>query len=131
MKKSTRFFFFMLLSISLIQVSCSKDDDKDATAPTLTTLEITDIKPTTVTTGGNITDNGGADITKRGVCYSSSNENPTLEKSNGYTEDGTGEGTFVSKPSGLLNGVKYYIAAYATNSKGTTYGNVRECTTIP
>ncbi len=118
----------MLLSISLFQISCTKEDDKAVALPTVSTNSVTNIAPTTVTTGGVISDN--VEITARGVCYSSSNQNPSLEDDDGFTTDGTGDGSFVSNPSGLLNGTTYYIRAYATNTIGTAYGNMVTCKTV-
>ena len=88
--------------------------------PSLTTVNITNIATTTATSGGNITDNGGATITARGVCWSTS-QNPTT--ADDKTTDGNGTGSFTSNITGLNMGVTYYVRAYATNSVGTSYGN--------
>jgi uncharacterized protein (TIGR02145 family) len=49
----------------------------------------------------------------------------------GYTtRDGSGMGEFVSTVSGLTEGTTYYIAAYATNRKGTSWGYVARFATI-
>jgi len=92
----------------------------DVTLPTVTTDEATNITQTTATSGGDVTDDGGATVTARGVCYSISS-NPTL--SDAHTSDGTGLGTFVSSLSGLNQNTQYYVRSYATNSEGTAYGN--------
>ncbi len=86
----------------------------------LNTTNVTAITGVSATSGGNITDDGGADITVRGICWSTS-PNPTI--SNSKTTDGNGKGIFSSSLSGLTNGTKYYVRAYATNSVGTSYGN--------
>lgn len=88
--------------------------------PTLTTDDISSITQTTAVSGGNITDDGGADVTARGVCWSIS-QSPTIDDSK--TEDGTGTGTFTSNITGISPGTTYYVRAYATNSAGTAYGN--------
>lgn len=88
--------------------------------PTLTTATISTITQFTATSGGNITDNGGADVTARGVCWSTS---PTPTVTDSKTEDGTGVGEFTSNLTGLTASTKYYVRAYATNSVGTGYGN--------
>ncbi|MCX6321681.1 MAG: fibrobacter succinogenes major paralogous domain-containing protein [Bacteroidia bacterium] len=87
---------------------------------TITTSTITGITPTTAISGGNITSDGGATITARGVCWSTS-QNPTLADSKSI--DGTGTGVFTSSIAGLTLGTTYYVRAYATNSAGTAYGN--------
>jgi len=99
----------------------------DVTLPTVTTDEATNIAQTTATSGGNVTDDGGADVTARGVCWSISS-NPTLADS--YTTDGTGTGAFVSSLTGLSQNTNYYVRAYATNSEGTAYGNEVSFTTL-
>jgi uncharacterized protein (TIGR02145 family) len=100
---------------------------EDLSIPILSTTEITEITQTTAKSGGNITDDGGATVTARGVCWSTS-QNPTISGSK--TEDGTGAGNFTSSISGLEPNTKYYVRAYATNSKGTGYGNELSFTTL-
>jgi hypothetical protein len=91
-----------------------------ASVPTLTTTAITSVTYTTGTSGGNISDDGGAPVTSRGVCWNTVT-GPTT--SNSITSDGTGTGSFVSNLTGLTAGTTYYVRAYATNSAGTSYGN--------
>ena len=101
-----------------LSVRCLKGPGVDL--PTLTTVCITSISDSTATGGGNITSDGGAAITARGVVWSTQ-ENPTLEDS--FTTDGTGTGVFASSLTGLINDASYYVRAYATNSAGTAYGD--------
>ena len=89
--------------------------------PTLSTSAVTLISTTTAVSGGNISLDGGANITSRGVCWSTS-ATPTISLST-KTSDGTGVGIFTSNLSGLTASTLYYVRAYATNSVGTTYGN--------
>ncbi len=91
-----------------------------AVVPSLTTTEITSITATTASSGGNITNDGGASVTARGVCWSTS-QNPTVADS--HTDDGNGTGSFTSILTGLSSNTTYYVRAYATNSAGTAYGN--------
>ena len=98
----------------------------DYSLPTVTTDDITNITATSATCGGNVTDDGGLTITARGVCWSTS-QNPTINDS--HTSDGTGTGTFASSLSNLNTQTKYYVRAYATNSKGTSYGEQKSFTT--
>ncbi len=97
-----------------------------ASLPTLTTASISGITATGAVSGGNITNDGGAAVTARGVCWGTS-QNPTVSGSK--TTDGTGTGTFTSTITGLTPGVTYYVRAYATNSTGTAYGNQIELNT--
>ena len=94
--------------------------------PIVSTNAINNITPTSASCGGNVTSDGGADITTRGVCWSTS-QNPTM--SGNHTSDGSGTGNFTSSIVGLTAGTEYYVRAYATNSAGTAYGNEVSFTT--
>ena len=98
----------------------------DVNMPTVTTNNVTNVSQTSATCGGNVTSDGGASVTARGVCWSTS-ENPTVSGS--HTTDGTGTGSFTSQITGLTQGKTYYVRAYATNSAGTNYGEQKTFTT--
>lgn len=98
------------------------------TAPSLTTNAVTSITGTTAVSGGNITNDGGASVTVRGVCWST-NPNPTTALTT-KTTDGAGAGFFSSNIAGLNTGTTYYVRAYATSGIGTAYGNERSFTTL-
>ena len=57
--------------------------------PTVSTSSITNITQTTATVGGNVTSDGGATVTERGVCYSTT-QNPTVDNSKVQIGNGTG-----------------------------------------
>jgi len=86
----------------------------------LTTIGPVGITATTAISGGNITSDGGGEISQKGVCWNT-NTNPTID--NFKTADGTGTGIFVSNLTNLQPGKTYYVKAYATNISGTSYGN--------
>ena len=111
--------FLMLTS------SCKKKDDNSN--PVLTTAIVSNILQTTATCGGNITSDGGATVTVRGVCWSTGTT-PTITDSK--TTDGTGIGNFSSAITGLTANTAYYVRAYATNSVGTGYGSAIQFTTL-
>lgn len=92
-----------------------------ATTPTVTTTSISTITGTTANSGGNVTSDGGASVSSRGVCWSTV-ANPT--NANSKTIDGSGTGSFTSSLTGLTEGTIYNVRAYATNSVGTSYGNI-------
>lgn len=94
--------------------------------PTVTTTDVTDITASTAKSGGNITNNGGFEVTARGVCWNTMGS-PDLNDL--HTTNGNGNGTFTSNITGLQLGTTYYVRAYATNSKGTTYGAEKTFTT--
>ncbi|MBR5573918.1 MAG: carboxypeptidase regulatory-like domain-containing protein [Paludibacteraceae bacterium] len=89
-------------------------------APTVTTSSATNITTSSATIGGNVTSDGGATVTERGVCYSTSSSNPTT--SNSKKSSGSGLGNFTVNLSNLSAGTKYYVRAYAINEIGTSYG---------
>ena len=92
-----------------------------ATSPTVTTTAASSVTSTSASSGGNVISDGGASITARGVCWSTS-ANPTT--SNGTTTDDTGVGAFTSAITGLSPGTTYHVRAYATNSANLTgYGD--------
>ena len=99
---------------------------KDLTFITLTHVatvsvdDVTDITAATATSGGNVTYDGKADVTAKGVCWSMEEE-PTVEGN--LTEDGDGLGTFTSALTGLVGDITYYVRAYATNEAGIAYSN--------
>jgi hypothetical protein len=97
-----------------------------ANLATLSTTTPTSITPITASSGGNISSDGGATISVRGVCWATT-ASPAI--SNSHTTDGTGTGAFTSSVTGLAASTTYHIRAYATNSAGTAYGNDLQFTT--
>jgi uncharacterized protein (TIGR02145 family) len=87
--------------------------------PTLTTVAMSSITSATAIGGGTISNDGGAIITEKGICWNTS-PNPTIV--NSRTKDGTGSGNYSSTLIGLTANTLYYVRAYATNSVGTAYG---------
>ena len=97
-------------------------------APVITaTAAITNLTSTSATSGGTVSADGGASVTARGVCWSTT-ANPTIANSKQTYRNGTG--TFTSAITGLVSGTTYYIRSYATNSVGTTYGPQVSFTTL-
>ena len=92
-----------------------------ATLPVLSTTAAGPVLSTLATAGGTISSDGGAPVTARGVCWSTSPE-PTVALST-KTVDGAGAGGFSSSISGLSQATTYYLRAYATNGVGTAYGD--------
>jgi hypothetical protein len=80
----------------------------------------TDVSFTSATLGGDVTDDGGATVTERGVVYSIS-QNPTI--AHNKVQIGSGTGSFSKTVTGLAENTTYYVCAYAINSQDTSYGN--------
>jgi uncharacterized protein (TIGR02145 family) len=88
--------------------------------PTITTSGVTDIGINSASSGGEVTNDGGAPVSSRGVCWNTS-ANPTI--ANNTMPSGTGTGSFTSSITGLTANTTYHVRAYATNSVGTSYGS--------
>ena len=95
-----------------------------ASAPTVTTTSpATSITATGATVGGDVTADGGAALTERGVVYGTS-ANPEIGGT-GVTkiaDSATTTGTFTASLTDLTASTTYYYRAYATNAQGTSYG---------
>ncbi len=100
----------------------------NAVVPTVTTRTPENIGASTALAGGDVTDDGGAPVTARGVVYGTSpgpNVNDDM-----HTTDGSGEGSFTSSLAGLTPSTTHYVRAYAINSEGTSYGEEVSFTTL-
>lgn len=115
--------YLAVLVLLVLASGCKKETDEDTTEariPIVTTAEIGVISATTAQCGGAVSSDGRASVTARGVCWSTS---PSPTTANSKTQNGTGTGSFNSNLSGLSPNTTYFVRAYATNSKGTAYGN--------
>ncbi|MTK52679.1 hypothetical protein [Paludibacter sp.] len=119
---------------ALNSVGYAYGEDKTFTiipeAPTIITLDASDITSISALSGGNITSNGGSSITKRGIMWSTTGD-PTDDPSAIITDDGSGVGLFPSTLTSLMGSTTYYVRAYAVNSYGKAYGNIIQFTTPP
>ncbi len=95
-------------------------------APTVTTATPSDITTSSATVGGNVTDEGGDWVSEGGVYYGTSAD---PESTGTKLELTSGAGEYSTSLSSLFEGTKYYVKAYATNSKGTSYGSEESFTT--
>lgn len=107
---------------------CGEDGNEvNIQLPTLTTNTVTNILSSSIICGGNISDDGGAEIITRGVCWDI-NKKPTLNNSVKF--NGIGIGAYSDKISNLKDDTSYYLRAFATNKLGTSYGNELSFTTL-
>lgn len=118
---------FVMISLVLFNSGCEEDNTLDGELPSISTTNVMNISGTSAISGGNITDDGGLTITDRGICWSI-NQSPTLDDT--HSNEGTGTGSFTSNLAGLDINTMYYVRSYATNSKGTEYGNEISFTTL-
>ena len=97
----------------------------------LSTISPYAVTSTTAISGAQISNDGGAPVTARGVCWSTTGITPHIGLTT-KTSDGSGIGVFTSSITGLTPQTFYYVRAYATNSAGTRYGDIEDFkTTAP
>ena len=88
--------------------------------PFVETTTVTNTDAGAVTLSGTLLDDGDTEVTQRGFMFGDNiaNLNENLLSSS------TGE-NFTYELTGLVPGKLYYYKAYATNSKGTDYGDIK------
>lgn len=94
--------------------------------PTVGAVKVTSISYTEASCSSQVNTDGGGDVVERGFCYSTK-QDPTIET--GKIISGKGLGSYNSTIKELSAGTLYYIRAYATNKKGTAYGEQTSFTT--
>ena len=94
--------------------------------PVVITKELTIIDATTAKCGGEVISDGNSAVTQRGICWCV-HPKPTIDEGS-FSIEGQGIGSFESIMEYLQPNKTYYARAYATNSKGTAYGEDREFT---
>ena len=119
MKKLSLF----LVALTVILFSCKPEAEK----PTVVTKSVGEVTETTAKVVGQVTADGGAEVTERGVCWNTTGAPEVIDN---CTVDGAGIGTFNSNISDLVPNTKYYVRAYATNEKGVSYGEEVSFTTF-
>ena len=95
--------------------------------PIVTTSDPTDITENSAKVGGNISSDGGSTITERGVFYGLTDE--LNSDSDAIKDSSTETGTYTVNLTGLKKGTVYYVMAYAKNSSGYGYGEVKKLNT--
>jgi sugar lactone lactonase YvrE len=118
-----------LAGLAFLAPSCNKEAEPvAAVAPTTeTTPVIAYLTSTTAQSGGVITNLGTAfNITATGVCWSATNQTPTITDSKA---SGAAISAFTSNLTGLTANTKYYLRAFIQNDAGIGYGNVISFTT--
>lgn len=114
MKKNV--FILIVFAISLI--SCKPEIEK----PTVITESVEEITENVVKVTGYVSDDGGSDVTERGICWNTEGDPEIIDN---RTVEGSGLGAYTSEIRDLDPNTNYYVRAYATNEAGTAYGEVR------
>jgi uncharacterized protein (TIGR02145 family) len=94
--------------------------------PTVTTGWPYVIDLTTAVCTGEVTSEGDAPVTARGICWNNANLHTFPRVTDNHTNEGSGLGAFSSTLTNLVPGNTYYIRAYACSSVDTVYGEQRE-----
>jgi hypothetical protein len=94
--------------------------------PTVKTLSVTDIEINSASVSGYVESYNDGSIGECGIVYGV-NQNPSLEDS--VVVHGKTIGNFNCTLTGLQSGITYYVRAYATGQKGTSYGEELSFTT--
>lgn len=116
--------FIFLLSVILF-LSCKVEEPQNP--PLVITNTASEIKLMTAIVSGEVTEEGYSAATERGFVVSDKNTDPSV--SDQKVLSGYGKGTFTVVLTKLTPNTKYYYKAFATNTKGTSYGAVQSFTT--
>jgi len=89
--------------------------------PLVLTSEVSEITLVSALCGGTVEADSGLIITARGICWDTINEF-NIDDCLNKTINGDSLGVFTSNITELSKGKDYFVKAYATNEKGTGYG---------
>ena len=130
LEKSTKYYyryeFYNGYNLMWTEIKSFTTTDKQE-KPSVETVGADNITMNSAKIEGNVTNDGGSVVTQRGICYSVF-DNPTLSDSVRYA--GMGIGRFYCEMTNLTNATTYYIRAFATNSEGTSFGDVITVRTV-
>lgn len=110
-----------------IRTSIASFTTLELNVPSVITSSVYDITSISAKSGGNVIDDGGAEVIARGICWSTE-PNPTVDDL--HTVDGEGVGAFESVMMDLEPNTIYYVRSYAENSKGVSYGDSKDFKTV-
>ena len=96
------------------------------TKPTVVNGSVTELLSTSIKIEGEITNIGleATQVDQHGHVYSQNNTNPSIADFKTNLGSTSSIIEYESNITGLEPGVSYYVNAYATNSQGTSYGDV-------
>jgi len=117
----------LTLIVIIFAISCNREQDK--TLPSVVTVSVEDITPTSATCLLKVTDDGGDVNVEHGIVYSTTLHEPVMDVFPCYCGSVGGTGTFSVGMQFLTPGVTYYVRAYVQNAEGTSHGNTISFTT--
>lgn len=133
-------FGWVILGFLLIAFSCTSGDgvsdeieqkeenqeEEVITIPIISTVQINEITNIAATGGGTNINDGGGNISQKGICWSMS---PSPDLDDNFTDEGVGTADFTSFLEALDGNTTYYVRAYAINEIGVGYGEELSFTT--
>ena len=119
-----RIYLIMAVIVAAMMMSCVPEVEK----ATVETREVADITSNSVRVICNVSDDGGAEVSSRGVCWDTL-YNPIIETALSM-DAGSGIGNYECEIDGLNSNTTYYVRAYATNSAGVSYGEEMNFNTL-
>ncbi len=93
----------------------------------VSTSTITNVTNNGASTGGEIINNSGDTIIKKGICWNTT-QKPTILNSS--SNQGQGNASFNYTLTGLTPNTSYYVRSYVRTSKDTLYGYEKNFTTL-
>lgn len=100
---------------------------EDLQLPTVATVAVNGVNTTLATCLCSVVDDGGAEVTERGACWST---RPNPDVNDLTFANGSGLGDYSIDLTGLDPNTTYYVRAYAKNRKGIGYGEELSFTTL-
>lgn len=124
---------YIILSLSsLIYISCKKEYSCERciplTPPEVSTIAITDVGQNSAKFHGALLKIGDTAVSDFGFCWATT-PNSAINNSKVSNGPTSNMQSFSNVVSGLLENQVYYVKAYATNIKGTVYGQELNFTT--
>lgn len=101
--------------------------EEEINLPTVATVEVTGVTVSTASCLCHVADDGGAEVTERGACWSTS---PLPDVSDFVYAHGQGLGDYSVGMVELNPNTTYYVRAYAKNRRGINYGEELSFTTL-
>ena len=114
----------LLVALTFLLASCKPEAEK----PTVVTKSVGEVTETTAKVVGQVTADGGAEVTERGVCWNTTTAPEVIDYRMKDVEGGLG--IFTLNIPDLVPNTQYYVRAYATNEKGVSYGEEMTFTTL-
>ena len=133
-------FGWVILGFLLIAFSCTSGDgvsdeieqkeenqeEEVITIPIISTVQINEITNIAATGGGTNINDGGGNISQKGICWSTL---PSPDLDDSFTDEGGGTEDFTSFLEALDGNTTYHVRAYAINEIGVGYGEELSFTT--